>query len=109
MNDFRERLADRLTCPICGEQVPELVYPIGEELQNKIVAAIQKRKPHWVQRSGACHRCLNYFQNMIRSPSRFRILRERLLRKIAALHHPASGRDHTAAPPRSQRYTTGLS
>ena len=87
MTATKTKLVHRLRCPICGETVPELIDQLEEELRDKMVPAIQKKKPHWTEKDGACRRCVNFFQSMLSCPSRFKQIKDRLLHKIAALHH----------------------
>ena len=80
-------LIDKLTCPVCEKQVPELTRELEAQLRDKIVAAIREKKPNWTLESGACTPCLNYFQNLVGRPGRFRQLRDRLRQSIARKHH----------------------
>ena len=83
-------LLQKLTCPVCEKPVPELTYALEEEFRQRVVAAVQQRKPDWTLQSGVCSPCLNYFQNLVSRPGRFRFLRDRLRRALAERHHPSS-------------------
>jgi hypothetical protein len=80
-------LVQKLTCPTCGEEVPELNFKLEEKLQELIIKAIQERKPEWTQKSGICTPCLNYFQNMVTKQSTFKKLKGKLEDTIAKQHH----------------------
>jgi len=67
--------------------VPELAYELEQQVGDRIVKAIQLKKPEWTLQTGVCIPCMNHFQNMVTKPSHFKRLRGRLLDLLAREHH----------------------
>ncbi|MFA6110388.1 MAG: hypothetical protein WDA75_16600 [Candidatus Latescibacterota bacterium] len=79
---------ERLVCPTCGREVPELVRELEGEIAPKIVAAIQAKYPAWTVKDGTCPPCLNMFRHMVTRPSLFKRLKGSLQARLGGLHHP---------------------
>jgi hypothetical protein len=67
-----ESLMQNLVCPLCGKEVPELIYKLEKSLQERIVDAILDKRPEWMQKDGLCLPCLNYYQNLTSRPNQFK-------------------------------------
>ncbi len=78
----------KLLCPLCNSEVPDLVRQLEEDLAPKLIAAIQGKYPAWTTKDGVCIPCLNMVRNMVAKPSLFKRLKGGLQARLASLHHP---------------------
>ncbi len=51
-----------LKCPLCKDPVEKLVYRFHIENEQEVINRIKADHRDWVERDGACTRCLDYYQ-----------------------------------------------
>jgi serine protease AprX len=51
-----------LQCPLCNDNVNELVYQYHVESERNVLDIIKKSNPTWVEKSGSCSRCIDYYE-----------------------------------------------
>lgn len=51
-----------LQCPLCQDQVENLVYRFHIENEQEVINRIKADHSEWVEQDGACTRCLDYYQ-----------------------------------------------
>lgn len=78
----------KLVCPLCNSEVPELMRQLEADIAPRLIAAIQAKYPNWTTKDGACLPCMNMVRNMVAKPSLFRRLKGGLQARLASLHHP---------------------
>jgi hypothetical protein len=49
------------TCPLCGVEVPELMYSLHEATDQLIIQRVQSKFPGWQVGDGVCEPCLARF------------------------------------------------
>ena len=75
-------------CPLCGEEVGELVYEVEAEVREHFVAAVQDRNPRWTLRDGSCPPCMNIYLRLMRKPKTGQKIERRLQDRVVRRHHP---------------------
>lgn len=49
-------------CPLCGREVPELLYPLHEATDQLAINSMQAKFPGWKPQEGVCEPCLARFK-----------------------------------------------
>lgn len=57
--------ASRIQCPICGDLVERLIFRFHHESEQEVVAKIKNDHTDWVEASGACSRCVDYYHTEV--------------------------------------------
>ncbi len=50
-----------IQCPLCGDQVDQLVYRFHFDSEQEVIEKIKREHNDWVEQSGACSRCVDYY------------------------------------------------
>lgn len=53
-------------CPLCGMEVPELMYELHEATDRLVIQRMQAKFPGWEPKDGVCEPCLERFRSMER-------------------------------------------
>jgi ribosomal protein L33 len=51
-------------CRICGRYTDEDIVDVCQESHNYIIESIKRQHPEWVEKDGACPKCLEYYKNI---------------------------------------------
>lgn len=51
-------------CPLCGMEVPELMYQLHEATDQMIIHQVQAKFPGWQPEEGVCEPCLERFRKL---------------------------------------------
>ena len=54
--------AEKIICPLCNDKVHELVYQYHVESERNVLEIIKQSNPGWVEKTGACGRCIDYYE-----------------------------------------------
>lgn len=49
-------------CPLCGQEVPELLYDLHRSVDGMIVSRMKRDFPGWTDRDGVCGPCLERYR-----------------------------------------------
>src|SRR5574341_45775 len=86
LDRYRNLSATRMTrCPLCGQEVPELLYDLHRAVDDLIVSRMKRDFPGWSERDGVCGPCLDRYKGMSHP---FRNPRER---QCKSRHRSAGG------------------
>lgn len=53
-----------IKCPLCGMEVPELMYALHEATDQMIIHRMQNKFPGWQPEDGVCEPCLDRFRKL---------------------------------------------
>lgn len=53
-----------MKCPLCGMEVPELMYELHQATDQMVIARMQSRFPGWQPEDGVCEPCLERFRKV---------------------------------------------
>ena len=65
--DLREReetAMKMIKCPLCGMEVPELMYKLHEATDQMAIHRMQSKFPGWQPEDGVCEPCLERFRKL---------------------------------------------
>ena len=62
--DSREDVMKMMKCPLCGMEVPELMYALHEATDQLIINRMQNSFPGWQTEDGVCEPCLERFRKL---------------------------------------------
>lgn len=54
-----------IICPLCGDKVERLVYRFHIENEQEVIGRIKKDHDDWVETTGACSRCVDYYHTEV--------------------------------------------
>lgn len=54
-----------IQCPICNDQVERLVYRFHVESEGEVIDKIKNDHAEWIEQSGACSRCIDYYHTEV--------------------------------------------
>jgi serine protease AprX len=57
--------ASPIQCPLCGDQVDRLIYRFHIDSEQEVIGRIKKDHDDWVETSGACSRCVDYYHTEV--------------------------------------------
>lgn len=61
----REEMAMKMVkCPLCGMEVPELMYQLHEATDRMVIHQMQAKFPGWQPEQGVCEPCLERFRKL---------------------------------------------
>jgi uncharacterized protein YbaR (Trm112 family) len=49
-------------CPLCKQEVSENLLELHSRKEKMIIELIKKKNPGWVEKDGACPKCLEYYR-----------------------------------------------
>jgi len=49
-------------CPLCKQEVNENLLKLHSHKEKLIIELIKKKNPGWVEKDGACPKCLEYYR-----------------------------------------------
>ncbi|MEO8147510.1 MAG: S8 family serine peptidase [Bacteroidia bacterium] len=52
----------KITCPLCKDKVSQLVFQYHVESERNVLEKIKYGNPGWVEKNGACSRCIDYYE-----------------------------------------------
>lgn len=61
-----ETAVKMIKCPLCGMDVPELMYELHEATDQMIIHQVQAKFPGWQPEQGVCEPCLERFRKLER-------------------------------------------
>lgn len=64
MTPFQERRMKKIACPLCNQNIDEELIELHTVRDKIIIEFIKKKKPEWMEDSGACPRCLEYYRKL---------------------------------------------
>lgn len=53
-------------CTVCGDVVPDNLKDYIDHTENHIVDIIKEKHPDWVEESGICHKCHEYYKEQMK-------------------------------------------
>lgn len=74
-----------IRCPICGDLVERLIFRFHHESEQEVVVKIKNDHADWVEESGACSRCVDYYHTEV-------VIHHRILPE-AGPHFPVKSAD----------------
>lgn len=51
-------------CPICKKMVSENLVDTCESAHQYVIDNIKKKHPNWVEKDGACPKCIEYYKKI---------------------------------------------
>jgi serine protease AprX len=75
----------KIKCPLCGDLVERLVFRFHHDSEQEVLHRIKEDHSDWVERTGACSRCLDYYHTEV-------IIHQRILPE-AGPHFPVKSID----------------
>lgn len=58
-------VAPNYKCPVCSEEIERDLALFLDHGKQHVIDSIQKTHPEWVEKNGACSKCVNYFEESI--------------------------------------------
>ena len=80
-----------ITCPLCNDAVSKLLYPFHVETERVIIGRIKQQHPDWLENSGLCSRCADYYRTEI-------VMEQRILPEIGPYFSIKSADDFIVLP-----------
>ena len=74
-----------IKCPLCGDKVERLLYRFHLESEQEVIGKIKGDHTDWIEQSGACSRCVDYYHTEV-------IVHHRILPE-AGPHFPVKSAD----------------
>lgn len=57
--------ASFIQCPLCNDQVERLLYRFHFESEQEVIGKIKHVHTDWIEQSGACSRCVDYYHTEV--------------------------------------------
>ncbi len=57
--------SSRIQCPLCGDLVERLIFRFHHESEQEVIGKIKNDHTDWVEQSGACSRCVDYYHTEV--------------------------------------------
>ncbi|MEW6008711.1 MAG: hypothetical protein AB1629_03670 [Candidatus Omnitrophota bacterium] len=51
-------------CPICQKKVDASIIKACTEAEKYVIENIRRSHPEWVEKDGACPKCIDYYKNL---------------------------------------------
>ena len=51
-------------CPICNKELDQPIVDTCIEAYNYVIKRIKQEHPDWVEKDGACPKCIEYYKNL---------------------------------------------
>ncbi len=71
-------------CSLCGDEVASERWTAHRDIENFVLVEIRRLHPEWIERDGACHRCIRAYRLLGRARSALRRAWRRASGSIAA-------------------------
>lgn len=83
--------ARNIICPLCNDTVDALLYPYHSGSERAVMARIKQEHPAWIESTGLCSRCMDYYRAEI-------IMGQRILPEIGPHFSIRSADDYIILP-----------
>lgn len=51
-------------CPVCGKLEPTEIVDVCTSAYGYLIERIKKDHPEWIEKDGACPKCIEYYKKM---------------------------------------------
>jgi len=80
-----------IICPLCNDSVNKLLYPFHADSERLVIGRIKEQHPAWLENSGLCSRCMDYYRTEI-------VMQQRILPEIGPYFSIKSADDFIILP-----------
>src|SRR6266540_4256360 len=64
VRSMEEQTMEMVKCPLCGMEVPDLMYPLHEATDKLVINRMRNKFPGWQAEDGVCEPCLDRFRKL---------------------------------------------
>lgn len=57
-------MKNKKICPVCKKEIDEHVIDVCRESYQFIIDRIKQEHPDWVEKDGACPKCVDYYKKL---------------------------------------------